>query len=227
MASMIYSEDNTIKVAYGRFGWVRNNGKTFHGGKDISTKGSPTIHSTVNGKVKFALMVKKGAAGWGATWEWGYFVWIVADDGTDHIFAHCKAGSLLVKAGQRVKAGQAIATMGNTGNANLDSQGAHVHYEVRKNGKAIDSTPWDGIPNQVGTTINSQKANSSPPQPPSGFRKYSIRPTATLNVRSGAGTTFPIIRTISSQHAYTVLEVKGNWGRIAIGWICLDYTKRA
>lgn len=172
MAQFIYSEDNTVKVAYGTYNYKRSNGST-HKGIDISTKGDPTIHSTVSGKVKHARVVAQGAPGWGATWEWGYFVWIVADDGTDHIFAHCKAGSLQVKQGDRVKAGQAIATMGNTGNAAFDSQGPHVHYEVRKNKNAIDPTPWCGIPNRVGTTMN---PNSNPAPEPGNDKEESNMP---------------------------------------------------
>lgn len=160
MAYMLYRRENTIKVAYGRYGWVRNSGRTFHGGIDVSTAGDTTIHAVWGGRVKWARYVKKGASGWGNTWEWGYFVWIVGDDGRDYVYAHCKAGSLLVKEGHRVHAGQAIATMGNTGNANLDSQGAHCHFEVRKNGKAIDPSPFCGIPNSVGTTLNGSAATN-------------------------------------------------------------------
>lgn len=148
---MIFTDDNRVQAPYGVFGYRRSGGSV-HAGIDVDTTGEATVHSTVAGRVKYARSVAKGAAGWGRTWEWGSFVWVVAPDGSDHIFAHCKAGSLRVSEGAPVREGQALATMGSTGNAAFDPQGEHVHYEVRQGGKAVDPTPWCGIPNRVGST---------------------------------------------------------------------------
>ena len=63
------------------------------------------------------------------TWEWGYYVCVQLDRGQtpDAVnflyFAHC--ASLLVKAGQRVASGDALAVMGNTGNAAYFNNLAH------------------------------------------------------------------------------------------------------
>ena len=149
---MMFAGDNRLEVQYGAYG--KDSGRK-HGGLDVDTTGDPTIHSTVSGRVKYARVVAKGAPGWGNTWEWGYFVWVVDDKGFSHIFAHCKANSLLVKEGQRVSAGQAIATMGKTGNAAYDRQAEHVHYEVRNAaGVAVDPCAWCGMLNRVGYAMN-------------------------------------------------------------------------
>ena len=50
--------------------------------------------------------------------------------------------------------------------------------------------------------------------------------TDTLNIRSGAGTNYPIKGTVKRGDVYTIVETKGNWGKLksGAGWICLDYT---
>lgn len=59
-------------------------------------------------------------------------------DGTLARFLHLD--EVLVKAGQHVKSGQSVATSGNTGR----SSGPHLHYELSRNGKAIDPLDYHG-----------------------------------------------------------------------------------
>lgn len=56
---------------------------------------------------------------------------------TSH-YAHMQYGSLRVVEGQRVEVGDIIGLTGNTGR----SYGAHMHFEIRYNGTAIDPLPW-------------------------------------------------------------------------------------
>lgn len=57
---------------------------------------------------------------------------------TSH-YAHMQYGSLRVVAGQKVKVGDVIGLVGNTGR----SYGAHLHFEIRlPSGQAIDPMPW-------------------------------------------------------------------------------------
>ena len=84
----------------------------------------------------------------GLTWQWGYYVRIDGNDGRKYYYCHMAAGSLRVRAGQRVQAGTALGTMGNTGY----SFGAHTHFEVRNAyGTAIDPASYAGVRNAVGT----------------------------------------------------------------------------
>ena len=62
---------------------------------------------------------------------------------------------------------------------------------------------------------------------------YIVQVTAdALNVRTGPGTNYPIAshknHCIRDKGKYTIVEEKGNWGRLksGAGWICLDYTKK-
>lgn len=59
----------------------------------------------------------------------GNFVRMLHDDGTMGVYLHLKRGSVQVREGQRVRAGELLAQSGNTGN----STGPHLHFVVQKN----------------------------------------------------------------------------------------------
>ncbi len=73
--------------------------------------------------------------------SYGYYVKIDHGNGMQTLYAHCKAGSLTVKAGDKVTAGQAIARIGMTGYAT----GPHLHFEVIINGSKVNPRPYLGI----------------------------------------------------------------------------------
>lgn len=148
----LFTGPNRIEVPYGVYGAASGRA---HKGVDIDTPPGQdaTVHSTVSGTVEFAGAIPRGND---RTWEWGWHVRIIeGSTGHRHTFAHCKANSLLVKAGAKVMAGQAIATMGKTGNAETDAQAEHVHYQVDRRTatgwSAIEPTPWCGGNNKAGT----------------------------------------------------------------------------
>jgi len=58
-------------------------------------------------------------------------------------YAHLQKGSLLVKPGDRVKAGQVIARLGNTGN----SSAPHLHFQLMNGPQLVGS---DGLPYVIG-----------------------------------------------------------------------------
>lgn len=59
--------------------------------------------------------------------SYGEYVTINHGDGTVTLYAHMLAGSRKVTSGQKVAQGQAIGTVGSTGN----STGTHLHFEVQ------------------------------------------------------------------------------------------------
>lgn len=150
-----------MRYNYARFGYTRGGGKTWHGGIDLEALYDETIYmphykgKIISGTVTRARIVTDKS---NATWEWGYYVCVQLDtnqtpDAVNYLyFCHC--AKLLVKAGQRVKSGDALAIMGNTGNAALaDPPYKHCHFEVRATatGKGLDPTAYAGCQNEVGT----------------------------------------------------------------------------
>lgn len=73
-------------------------------------------------------------SGWAA--GYGRLVTIEHEDGTESLYAHCAKS--LVQPGTRVEAGTPIALVGTTGR----STGPHLHFEIRKNGDAVDPVPF-------------------------------------------------------------------------------------
>lgn len=150
-----------VRYNYARFGYTRGGGKTWHGGIDLEALDDDTIYmptykgKSISGTVTRARIVTDKS---NATWEWGYYVCVQLDanqtpDAINYLyFCHCT--KLLVKAGQKVRSGDALAVMGNTGNAALaDPPYKHCHFEVRATatGKGLDPTAYAGCPNAVGT----------------------------------------------------------------------------
>lgn len=62
----------------------------------------------------------------------GNYITIQHDDGEFSHYAHLTAGSFLVKTGDRVEAGQALARVGNSGYTLGEGGGYHVHVHVTK-----------------------------------------------------------------------------------------------
>jgi murein DD-endopeptidase MepM/ murein hydrolase activator NlpD len=92
--------------------------KMFHEGIDIASSTGTVIIAPADGLVTFAGV----KPGYGNT--------LVVDHGYGYMTKYAHNSVHFVKAGDRVKRGQRIATVGNTGR----STGPHVHYEVIRNG---------------------------------------------------------------------------------------------
>ena len=75
-----------------------------------------------------------------AGWASGYGKLVVIDHvyGFSTRYGHNR--QILVRRGDKVKRGQIIALMGETGEAT----GSHCHYEVRQKGKSINPKPYLG-----------------------------------------------------------------------------------
>lgn len=109
------------------FGWRTSpfgEGNEQHAGVDIAVSLGTPVVATADGEV-----VESGPVG-----DYGNMVQVDHGNGLATVYGH--NSRLAVTAGQTVLKGQVIAYAGSTGK----STGPHVHYEVRKDGVAVD--PW-------------------------------------------------------------------------------------
>ncbi|MDF3821514.1 LysM peptidoglycan-binding domain-containing M23 family metallopeptidase [Leptospira sp. 96542] len=96
--------------------------RVYHTGLDLAAKvGSPVL-SASDGEVVFT----------GRNGGYGNSVTIQHKNGYKTVYAHCS--QILVEVGETVKMGRVVALVGRTGTAT----GAHLHFEVFRNGKLIN-----------------------------------------------------------------------------------------
>lgn len=96
--------------------------REFHTGLDISANKGTPVFAAADGVVTWSG--RKGLLG----------NLLTIDHGNDIVTRYGHLNKLLKKAGQRVKKGEKIALVGNTGR----STGSHLHYEVRLSGAPVD-----------------------------------------------------------------------------------------
>lgn len=97
-----------------------------HKGIDFAANVGTPIYATGNGKV-----AKAGHGG-------GYGNMVVINHGYGYETLYAHMSRIKAKRGQSVKRGDIIGYVGSTGL----STGPHLHYEIHKNGQAIDPAPF-------------------------------------------------------------------------------------
>lgn len=111
---------------------------TFHAGLDFAAPIGTPIYAAADG------VVVEGRERYNVS-GFGSWIWLDCQDsvGKDFIYGHVKHDGIMVKAGERVRAGQQIGVVGNEG----QSTGPHLHFEVwgspgRLGGSHQDPAPY-------------------------------------------------------------------------------------
>lgn len=126
-STYIYPAQGVLTSGFG-WRWGR-----MHKGIDIAAATGTPISASASGTVTYA--------GWNAG-GYGNLIELIHADGSTTLYAHNRR--ILVKVGDRVEQGQAIAEMGSTGY----STGPHCHFEIHPRGKgAVDPIAY--LPNQL------------------------------------------------------------------------------
>lgn len=101
----------------------------FHAGIDIAAAEGSDVKAAMSGKVIISSNMK------------GYGNIIALDNGKGVVTIYAHNEKNLVKVGDQVEKGSLIAKVGSTGR----STGAHLHFEVRKDGKKINPLEFLGV----------------------------------------------------------------------------------
>lgn len=130
----------------------------FHNGIDMTS--GTTIVATARGKV---TACRNTIQGYTETYASGNYVTLYHGNNVYTTYCHMKYGSVKVKVGDIVEAGQEIGTKGTTGY----STGEHLHYGVQVNGGWVDPKPY-----LLGTSELPQYGGTSPS--PSSSTKFKV-----------------------------------------------------
>ncbi len=229
---MLFNKRNEIPHTYSAYGYTRGGGTIWHGGIDIAGIDDDTVlmpyynGKKISGSVVTSRIVTDKS---NLTWEWGYYVCVkLFDNQTPDIVNYlyfCHNEKNLVQVGQTVTSGDAIAIMGNTGNAMYASPPTkHVHFEVRSTMASSGLSPleYTQTPNEKGVYTNPLSTNSN--------ETY----TATILVNDLRVRTLPntdettvILKHVKKDETYELLQTKDGWAFIKIGensggWACIS-----
>ena len=122
--SPLRGEDVVLTSAFGSRRSPYTRAMEFHSGIDLAAPAGTPILAPVAGVVVWAGAVEADRRNdW---WRLGQTVVIASGDAFRTIFGHCE--QILVRRGERVAAGEPIATVGETG----WTTAPHLHYEIRR-----------------------------------------------------------------------------------------------
>jgi murein DD-endopeptidase MepM/ murein hydrolase activator NlpD len=103
-------------------------GRGFHPGVDIRAPHGTPVRAAAGGTVVYA----------GRYYAYGTIIDIEHRDGSIGRYAHLSRVAPIVRQGGVVMPGEVIGNVGRTGR----TTGAHLHVELRRNGRAVDPWPW-------------------------------------------------------------------------------------
>jgi septal ring factor EnvC (AmiA/AmiB activator) len=116
----------TLTSGFGRQEHPRFHTVTFNRGIEISAPHGRDIVAVADGTVIYA------------DWFKGYGRLIILDHGSGYFTLYAHASDLLVKTGDAVSGGQAIAKVGDSGSL----EGPQLYFELRHKGKPQDPLAW-------------------------------------------------------------------------------------
>ena len=117
---------NAVSSSFGTRWHPLLGGYRFHAGIDLPAPNGTPVYATSAGTVAIG------------GWCGGYGICVTIDHGDGYFTLYGHLSRVAVAPGQRIGSGRELGLVGSTGN----STGAHLHYEVRINGRPVDPFPY-------------------------------------------------------------------------------------
>lgn len=174
-----------------RYGDPRNGGSRSHRGIDIfAPRGTPAL-AAAEGRITRVGTNRLG----------GNVVHMRSSDDLSFYYAHLDRQT--VGTGARVRAGEKLGEVGNTGNAR--STPPHLHFAVFRGGEAVD--PW-------GYLVDLGAGKPAVEAPTERLGDWIRTATAGLRLRGGPGTSFSVLDELPGQYPLRVDAAVRNWFRV-------------
>lgn len=169
---------------------------TFHAGLDFAAPIGTPIYAVADGVVVEGRE-RNNVSGFGS------WIWLDCQTsvGKDFIYGHVKHDGILVKAGDRVRAGQQIGVVGNEG----QSTGPHLHFEVWGAPGRLGGAHQDPAPYLAGASQPGEAQPAQETKPKKGGTLFGVdvsehQDGMSLKQAKREGIEFAIIRTTDGTH---------------------------
>ena len=144
-----------------------------------------------------------------------YIVLVSDDDGTITVY------DPYLYDGKFTTASRKVANVTVSGNSVYLSEESFKTYANYKNFWIFSNDEGSGNPNATSSTTSTTNGTTSV-----SYTRYVSTSSSNLNVRSGAGTSYNIIGSLSKGTQVTVAQTSGNWSYITsptTGWVSTQY----
>lgn len=176
------------------FGAPREAGRRSHDGVDIfASRGTPVL-AAAEGRVRRVGLNRLG----------GKIVWL-RDARRSQFFYYAHLDSQTVRDGERVRPGDTVGLIGNTGNARTTPP--HLHFGIYRRGEGpVDPLPW----------IRESRGEASPVAVDTSLLGAWARTGGRTNLRAGRGTGAEVLETLGPHTLARVEAGTGSWYRIRL-----------
>lgn len=200
---------------------------SFHKGVDLITGEESNVIAIEDGVIVNCYKTMKGTNKDSGTKGMGNYVILEHSNGYRTRYQHMKYNTVCVEKGDKVKKGEKIGVIGNTGY----STGRHLHFDIsspeKVSGAYLSSGRYYVDPKPYLSGEKSLvKAPTKAKEEPKASNEYVVTAGA-LNVRKEPSLNAKRVDVLFKNDKVKVVDTKDNFAKIGNNrWVCVDYIKK-